>query len=440
MNRRKLIAGTVAALVSVSIVGCAGTPSASTTPGSTASSAAGGTITYWASNQGTSVDNDKEVLAPLIEDFTKKTGTKVNLEVIPWTDLQTRIQTAVTSGQGPDVVNIGNTWSVSLQATGAFQEFGDAEMKAIGGADKFVPSALATGGQAYTEPAAVPLYGLTYGLYYNKQMFADAGLTPPKTWEEMVTAAQKLTDTAKGVYGLTVAGGSYRMNAHLGFITSSQNGTDLFDGSGKPNFTQDAVADGILRYVNLMATDKVVNPSDSQLDSASKSMPNFAQHKAAMTIQQSNAGAVFIKNGMKDGEWGVVPLPAPSGAATQVGSHVAGINIAVFKNTKNKDAALSFVNYLTSPEAQSALGKPFSVLPVLQGVKATFTKDAEQAATFSDIYATKAKPLPLVPAEDQYEQTVGKAMNQMFASAATGKAVTKEDILAALQTAQSSIR
>jgi multiple sugar transport system substrate-binding protein len=49
-----------------------------------------------------------------------KTGIDVKMEVIGWPDLQTRIQTAVTSGQGPDVVNIGNTWAVSLQATGAF--------------------------------------------------------------------------------------------------------------------------------------------------------------------------------------------------------------------------------------------------------------------------------------------------------------------------------
>lgn len=434
MDRRKLIAGTVAALIGIASTGCAG--------GATPSSAPAGeaTITYWASNQGTSVDNDKEVLAPILEGFTKKTGVKVNMEVISWTDLQTRIQTAVTSGQGPDVVNIGNTWSVSLQATGAFQEFGSAEMSAIGGADKFVPAALATGGQANTPPASVPLYGLAYGLYYNKQMLADAGITPPKTWEEMVAAATKLTDPAKGVYGLTVASGSYRMNAHLGFITSSQNGVDLFDASGKPQFTQDAVADGIMRYLDLMQTSKAINPSDSQLDSAAKSMPAFAQKKAAMTIQQSNAAAVFVKNGMQEGEWGVVPLPAPASAKTQVGSHVAGINIAVFKNTKNKDASLKFVEYLTSPEVQGQLGKPFSVLPVLKDVKPTFTTDADEAATFSTVYSERSKPLPLVPAEDQYEQTVGKAMNQMFASIATGKTVTRDEVVAALKTAESSIR
>ena len=83
---------------------------------------AGTTLTYWASDQGTSLDNDKQVLAPALAKFQKQTGIKVNVEVIPWSDLLNRILAAATSGQGPDVLNIGNTWSASLQATGAFEE------------------------------------------------------------------------------------------------------------------------------------------------------------------------------------------------------------------------------------------------------------------------------------------------------------------------------
>ncbi len=77
------------------------------------------TLTYWASNQGTSLDNDKQVLQPELDKFEQQTGIKVNLEVVRWSDLLNRILAATTSGQGPDVLNIGNTWSASLQATGA---------------------------------------------------------------------------------------------------------------------------------------------------------------------------------------------------------------------------------------------------------------------------------------------------------------------------------
>jgi multiple sugar transport system substrate-binding protein len=51
-----------------------------------------------------------------------------------------------------------------------------------------------------------------------------------------------------------------------------------------------------------------------------------------------------------------------------------------------------------------------------------------------------SKPLPLVPAEDQFENTVGKAMNDMFAKIATGSTVSDADIKAALKNAQDQVK
>ncbi|GAA3210432.1 hypothetical protein GCM10020256_08480 [Streptomyces thermocoprophilus] len=137
------------------------------------------TLTYWASNQGASIEIDKKVLQPELDKFEKKTGIKVKLEVVPWSDLLNRILTATTSGQGPDVLNIGNTWSASLQATGALLPWDAANFEKIGGKDRFVDSALGSTGVPGQDPAAVPLYSMAYALYYNKQIFADAGITEP---------------------------------------------------------------------------------------------------------------------------------------------------------------------------------------------------------------------------------------------------------------------
>ncbi|ADG73415.1 extracellular solute-binding protein family 1 [Cellulomonas flavigena DSM 20109] len=398
------------------------------------------TLTYWASNQGTSLDHDKEVLTPVLEDFTERTGVEVDLEVIGWSDLQTRIQTAVTSGQAPDVVNIGNTWAVSLQATGAFLPLDDAAMDAIGGADKFVATALETGGAPGTDPTSVPLYGLAYGLYYNTAMFADAGLQPPTTWEEMVAAAQALTDPAAGVYGMALAAGSYTENNHFAFINATQNGAELFDADGNPTFTGDGVVDGIVRYLDLMQDAGAVNPANAQYDNASFAAADFANGKAAMILNQSNAGATIEANGMAPDAYGVVPFPAPQDAVSDVASHVAGINVSVFGNTEHPDEALQLVEHLTSADVQTTLGRPFSSLPVLKDATAAFTDDAELAAIFTEIYNERSAPLPLVPAEDQFETTVGKAMNAMFATIATGGTVTADDVREAMQTAQDQVQ
>ncbi|WP_158864930.1 ABC transporter substrate-binding protein [Leifsonia sp. AG29] len=429
MRKRAIAAAAIAAAVSLVVAGC------SSSSGSGSSS--GGTLTYWASNQGTSLDNDKQVLTPVLDEFTKETGTKVKLEVIGWNDLQTRIQTAVTSGQGPDVLNIGNTWASSLQATGAFLPFDDANMKAIGGSSKFVKTALDTGGAAGKPVTSVPLYGLAYGLYYNKKMFSDAGVQPPTTWEELVAAAKKLTNGTQ--YGFSLAAGSYTENVHFAFINGSQNGGEWFDSKGNPTFTSQANVDGIKRYLDLMQTDKVVNPSNAQYDNGVQAVNDFATGKVAMILSQNNADSSIVKNGMKSDQYGVVPFPAPEGGK-KIASFPAGINLSVFKNTKNKDAALKFVKYMTSSSVQSRLAKPYATLPVLAGAKAEFTDNADEAATFQKIYNEMAKPLPLVPAEDQFENTVGKAMNDMFAKIATGGTVSDADIKAAMQTAQDQVK
>ncbi len=438
MRLRTFLAALTVPALALGAAACSSGTSTSGAGGAGTSGAAPATLTYWASNQGTSLDNDKQVLTPVLDAFTKQTGVKVNLEVIGWNDLQTRIQTAIASGSGPDVLNIGNTWASSLQASGAFLPYDAAAMTAIGGKDKFVKAALDTGGMAGKDVTSVPLYGLAYGLYYNKAMFKAAGLNPPTTWEDMVTAAKKLTDPAKKQYGFALAAGSYTENVHFAFINGSQNGGSWFDTSGKPTFTSDENVKGVMRYLDLMQTDKVVNPSNAQYDNGTKAVNDFATNKVAMILNQNNADNSIVSNGMKTSDYGVVPFPSPTGG-TKIATFIAGINLSIMKNTKNKDAALKFVNFMTSPATQKTLGKPFSSLPVLQGETPVFTDNAEEAKTFQDIYANMSKPLPLVAAEDQFESTVGKAMNSMFAKIATGGTVSSEDVKSGLKDAQDQV-
>ncbi|MFC7456345.1 ABC transporter substrate-binding protein [Brachybacterium sp. GCM10030267] len=435
MRRRTLL--TAAPLAAAGVTGLAACGGGS---GSGGSNESPDSLTYWASNQGTSLEHDKEVLTPVLERFEEETGISVSLEVIGWNDLQTRIQTAITSGQGPDVVNIGNTWGVSLQSTGGLLDLGDEEFEALGGRDKYVEAALATGGAPDTDPTSVPLYGLAYGMFYNVRMFEEAGLEPPTTWEEMVEAAKELTDPDNGVYGMSLAAGSYTENNHFAFINAVQNGAALNTPDGEPSFTEDGVVDGILRYLDLMQKHKVVNPSNAQFDNGTMSVTSFANEESALIINQNNAHSTIESNGMTPDQFAAVPFPAPEGAASDCASHLAGINLAIMKDTQNRDGALEFMKFMTSPETQKELGKPFAALPVLKDGEPTFTEDTEQAELFMEIYAERAEPLPLVPWEDQFETSVGQAMNDMFATIATGGTVTRDDVMTAMQTAQDSIR
>ncbi|MEU9332568.1 sugar ABC transporter substrate-binding protein [Streptomyces sp. NPDC048290] len=394
------------------------------------------TLTYWASNQGASIEVDKDVLQPELDKFEEQTGIKVELEVVPWSDLLNRILTATTSGQGPDVLNIGNTWSASLQATGALLPWDQAAFDTIGGKDRFVDSALGSTGAQGQDPAAVPLYSMAYALYYNKQMFADAGITePPATWDQLIADGQKLSGDGK--WGLAVEGSNPSENIHHAVVFAKQHGADFFTADGTPDFTSDAAVTGVKQFVDLMAKDKIVAPGNAEY-AQNQSISDFAKGKTAMLLWQS-ASANLKSQGMSEDAYGVAPVPVQSGApgtGTGVNSMVMGINLAVFKNTDNLDGATEFVKFMTSDAEQKILNQAYSSIPPVKGAQqdTAFTTDAN--AVLKDTLAGSAVAAPQVPDESQFETAVGTAVKELFADAAAGRAVTEDSVKAALEKAQ----
>jgi multiple sugar transport system substrate-binding protein len=414
----------LALLTTAMLAGCGG--------GSASSGSSPTTLTYWASDQGTSIANDNQVLAPELAAFQKQTGIKVNMEVIPWSDLLNRILAAATSGQGPDVLNIGNTWSASLQATGAFLPFSADLLNQVGGKSQFL--SLGSTGAAGQDPVGVPIYGNAYGLYYNKKMFAAAGITsPPTTWDQLISDGQKLTTPAH--WGLSVEGGSDSENAHMAFIFGQQHGAQLFAKDGTtPQFNSDAEVAGVEQYLNLMAQSKIVNPSDAEYSNGTEALQDFASGKTAMVMWQGSDGSLKT-DGMSTSDYGLAPIPLPAGGANQINSMIAGINISIFKNTKNQAGAVKFVKFMTSAPVQEDLNAAYGSLPT---VKAAYSDPAFQTDTdkvLQQVLANTSAPLPQVAKESQFETLVGEQMKTLFADAASGKAINDATVKAALTTA-----
>ncbi|MEU9558830.1 ABC transporter substrate-binding protein [Streptomyces fumanus] len=397
------------------------------------------TLTYWASNQGASVEIDKKVLQPELDKFEKRTGIEVKLEVVPWSDLLNRILTAATSGQGPDVLNIGNTWSASLQATGALLPWDAENFGKIGGKDRFVPSALGSTGVRGQDPAAVPLYSMAYALYYNKKMFADAGISkPPVTWDELVAAGKKLSKDGK--WGLGTEGSNPSENIHHAYIFAKQHGADFFTADGKPDFTNAGAVTAVKDYVDLMAKDKIIAPGNAEY-AQNQSVSDFAKGKTAMLLWQS-AAANLTSQGMNEDDYGIAPVPVRSGTpggGTNVNSMVAGINLAVFKNTGNLDGATEFVKFMTSDEEQKILNKAYSSIPPVASAQSDPAFNTPANAVLKDTLTKSAVALPQVPAESQFETAVGTAIKELYADAAAGRAVTEASVKAKLEKAQSQM-
>lgn len=402
------------------------------------------TITYWASNQGPSIAYDNKVLAQATSEFKAQTGITVNFEVIDWTDLFNRILTADLSGQNPDVLNIGNTWSATLQATRAFLPFDQTNMNAIGGKDKFLSTSLSASGAPGLVPTSVPLYGLSYALFYNKAMFHQAGIkTPPSTWSEFIHDAQILTKPSQGQWGVAIEGASITENAHWAFLLSQQQGGSLFNQQNVPTFDSPQNVKAIQFYTDLISKYKVAAPQDAEYSTGTQSPADFANKKAAMIVFQTGTINTVEADGMKPSDFGIAQVPVfnplpPGGKPIE--SHVAGINISIFKDTQHKAAALEFVKFMTSTAEQVKLNKLYTSLPVVKGAYSDPAFNTPAMRTFETILAQHAAPMPLIPQEGQMETVMGGAVKQLLATAASGKSMTTSDIEAQLSSANQTMK
>lgn len=391
-------------------------------------------LTYWATQQGNSPAVDKAVLPPEIKKFTKETGIKVDMEVVPWPDLFNRILTATTSGKGPDVVNFGNTWSASLQATGAFVPWDKAMLDKVGGASRFVPAALKSTGAAGQDPVGLPLYNMAYQLYYNKKLFKAAEVgSPPKTWSEFVSVAKKLTKDTDGdgktdQWGLGMRGAAPTAGAHFAYILGKQHGAKLFSGT-TPKLDDEGMVDGIDQWLSWFGEEGIVNPSDAELTDTASALKNFASRKSAMVLLPT-VGANMKEFKLTAADYGVAPMPSqdsPVVGARDVASFVGGTNVAIFKNTGNLDGATQFVKFLTSADEQVVLNRVYGTVPAVVDAKDP-AFDTEEFTVTRETLAARAEPLPQIPEEAQFETLVGNAMNAFAAQTTTGKRPSKADI------------
>jgi multiple sugar transport system substrate-binding protein len=437
-HTRRIIAAAAAMITAATLTACGSSGSNSSSSSSGDAGSDSKAITWWATNQAASLDKDAAILKPELEKFKAESGVDVTVEVVPWKDLYSRITSAVTSGKGPDVVSIGNTWSSSLQSTGAFSEFDEAAITDLGGEDRFLPSSFATTGAEGQPPTSIPLLAQAYGLFYNKAMFEAAGLKPPTTWAELTAAAKALTKADGSVWGLTQAGGIYTNNVHMAFIFGRQHGADPFDADGKPTFATEQQVAGIKQFTDLWQ-DGYVNPSDVQLTNSTEASQGFAAGKAAMMMAQTGQLSTIQNAGMTTDQFGVVPIPTPSplpAGGADVTSFAAGTNVSIFTDSPNQDSSKALIKFLTSDDEQLAINKAYGTLPVVKSVPAAEVGDPAFFQVFQDVLANTAESLPRVPNEGEYETNVGNAVTDLLRQITAGTTVDNATIMASMEAAQ----
>jgi multiple sugar transport system substrate-binding protein len=190
---------------------------------------------------------------------------------------------------------------------------------------------------------ALPYDGETTGLFYRTDLFQAAGITsPPTTWEELQAAAAKLTDPAKKQYGFILFAPEAQYY-WLPFLW--QAGGNLLSQDGKTiAFNSPQGVQAAELYVGL----RKYAPPDYLASNSWDGRVAFANGKVGMYAAGAWFGGEMASSYPKiNGKWSVAPLPAgPARCATTI----AGDSLVVTNQSKNKDAAWLWIEFLSRPD------------------------------------------------------------------------------------------
>ena len=213
------------------------------------------TLTVWAPFTG----SDGDVLREIIDNYneTNTDNITVQIDIMDNDTLQTKFETAVSTGTGPSFVLVGIEYLHQYEENGLIEDISDFWDTMGIDESNFYENVLA---KSYIDDAlyGVPMqYNVQY-LYYNKDLFTEAGLdpeNPPTTLDELREAAIACTDPSKNQYGLGLP-------TDYGYYCEYlwANGGDVINEDATQNLLNSEENIATLEWIQKLATEDGVSP------------------------------------------------------------------------------------------------------------------------------------------------------------------------------------
>ena len=348
---------------------------------------------------GDSGTNFKKLVAP----FTKSTGIAVKVVAIPWGNVSQKLTTAVASGSGPDVVQVGLSALRTFADAGALM---DLSTKLSGYANltsaKFVSGIAGKATAIKGKIVSVPWIADTRVLFYRTDILSAAGINkPPKTWAELRADAKILTARGAGMYGYYIP----QWDNALPVVLTWGAGGDVINKSGNVDLNTPAFRSAVDLYTGLYA-DKSV-PANSDFDQTQ----GFISGIAPMLVSGPYL-AQAIKTSAPDlaGKWNVTVLPSDKTNT----SLFAGSNLGVWHNTKRPNGSLKLLDFLSMPSTQL---RWYAIDGSLPTVKAALANPKFTSDPLVKVYSQQLKNAKLLPLISNYDGGLGtdilKALNSI---------------------------
>jgi multiple sugar transport system substrate-binding protein len=329
------------------------------------------TITFWHSFVATTIP----ALEDLLSEFRREhPGIQIQAQYLPTGDgLIQKLVSAVQSGTTPDIAWVHTDFLDKLVESGAIypmRDFIDGKggLTADELADFFPPllEACTVRDTLY----ALPMEATSLALFYNKDLFQEAGLNPdrpPATWDDLVAATRTLTRDRDGdgrtdVYGFFVpvfpASGELNIWMNLQWMPFlwQAGGTEMSADRRRVLWNSPQGVQALSLWKTLY-DDMKFRSFGIQHDIG------FASGKLAMIMDGPWDLPRFRT--LPSTRWSVAPLPSgPGGSAT----YIAGEQLVIFRQSKLPAEAWTFLRWVTEPRIQARFSRNSGYLPVRQSV------------------------------------------------------------------------
>jgi len=343
-----------------------------------------------------------ELFDELVDDFTQQNPDVAITSIYSgsYDETTDRIQTLLRGGGDlPDIAIIGNQHTVmyvDLDAIIPLDDFIAAE-----GEDyiaDFVPAFMQNPifrGHTWS----IPFQRSTPVMYYNKDMFLEAGLDPnqpPTTWDEVIDYAQKLTQRdASGnvtVWGVQIPSD---IDAWVIQAMAAGNGRPWADEevANRVYFDDPATVE-VLEYLRALAKEYEVMPDG--LIPWAETPAAFTSGRAAMIYHTIGSQTNILNQTAGKFEVGVAFIPGKQ----DFGVITGGGNLAIFNNgdPEKQEAAWRFIRFLTEPEIMARWCAGTGYLPVTRSsfehpIFQAYLKNAPGAAVAFDQLKYAAKQM-----------------------------------------------
>lgn len=337
----------------------------------------------------------------VVDEFQAANPTiKVDVQVINWNDIDKQVATMVQNGQAPDILQTGDysgfvkdgllykvdevlSPNVSGDLLQKFADFGKVDGTAYG----------------------IPFVSSARALFYNKDLFSKAGIAePPKTWDELKAAAEKLK--AAGVtqpFGLPL--GQEEAQAES-FLWMLGNGGAYKDASGKwaINSPQNVET---FTYLKGLVDAGLTTPNPGTKDRKTV-WEDFGAGKVGMVNGGPMSIPIFDAAGLKN--YGIVPIPGKTGPLDTT----LGVMDWIMAFNQNGHAAeiKKFFDFFYTGSAAEKISELYKLLPVTNGGIQKLSGD-EQLKPFLDALPNAS----FYPFQDHNWPTVNTAIKQTIGGA-----------------------